>query len=515
MNLNILLVQPLGKLSQPSGYMRTCNLEPISLEYLASSINSMGYTTEIMSGEISEKELFDWIKNNRPSVVGFSVHSYVYENSLCLARTVKKAAEEMDYEIMTVFGGPHPTALPNEVVLHPAVDFVVVGEGESVFVELLRIISIKGNFSSLPGIVFKEAGEIISTGRAKRIEYLDKIPWPTRNENVLDVARQYQIAYPPPGQQMRIAQVMYSRGCPFSCSFCSSESTWGRQVFWRKPQSVLDEIEYLVKEYHTNLVYFPDLTFNVDRKKVICLCEEFNRRRPPVHWWALFRADLLDKELLCKLRNAGCVKISLGLESPNLNIARNLKGAYEAQQSQIREKLIEADRLGFIIKAFLIIGFPEETPEAINTYKDQLHDYPIDELRVTFATPFPGTKFFNECIEKQLIDKEPDWSKFTTDIPVLRHPKMSDDEIINLREELVTGFYFDPNYIQHVGEKLQKFPYLRNSWVEYFEFLQEKGVFKRKQKELFNLMETLKAINIESKSHIEALSVNTELVKEY
>jgi radical SAM superfamily enzyme YgiQ (UPF0313 family) len=185
------------------------------------------------------------------------------------------------------------------------------------------------------------------------------------------------------------------------------------------------------------------------------------------------------------------VKISLGLESPNPAIAKTVKGSYEARLSQIRRNLTAADQLGFIIKAFLIIGFPEETSEGIAGYKDLLFDLPIDELRVTFATPFPGTRFFQECVTSGLIDKEPDWATFTTEAPVLRHPSIANDQLVALREELVTGFYLDNRYICHATEKLARFPHLRGSWLEYFSFLDGKGVFAKNRNSLARLVEAL------------------------
>ena len=492
---HIILVQPLGQLTSPSGYMRTCYLEPIGLEYLAAALDFAGYSTEIVSGEVSEEAISKLVTQSRPMAVGFSVHSYIVEHSLRLAEVAKQAAQESGYDLLTVFGGPHPTACSVEVAGHNAVDFVVRGEGEETLVELLNAVLHGGDYTTIVGLAFQEEDGVRLTDSRARIRDLDSVPWPKRSHQFLDIAKQYQIAYPPPGNQVRIAQVMYSRGCPFSCSFCSAENAWGREVAWRSPSAVLDEIESLVEEYGTNLIYFPDLTFNVNRERAIDLCDEFRRRRPPVHWWGLFRADLLDNELLRALREAGCVKISLGVESADHNLASNLKGDYKAKQAQVHESLVEADRLGFIIKAFLILGFPDETEELILGYPDRFFDQPIDELRITFATPFPGTRFFEECLAGELIPQQPLWSTFTTEAPVLRHPTMTDEKLMVLREELVTGFYLDRRYAQHAQNKLMKFPHLQQSWIEFFQFLGSKGVFAQKEKSLAALLDVLHATN--------------------
>ena len=484
----IVLIQPLGTLSQPSGYMRTCHLEPITLEYLAAAAEAEGYEVGILSGSISDDEIAEAMGRSKPIAIGFSVHTYVYGRSLALARFAKHKARELGYEVVTIFGGAHPSALPEDVAAQAEVDCVVVGEGEETLCEVLDSVRAHRSLRGVKGIVFKEDGSVISTGRRERIRNLDALPLPKRLPEHLNRAKQYQIAYPPPGQQVRIAQVMYSRGCPFSCYFCSSESMWQREVFWRSPGKVLDEIEMLCEEHGTNLVYFPDLTLNVNRDRVLDLCREFVARRPPVHWWGLFRADLLDKELLEALADAKCVKISLGVESANEKITEELKGSYHERLSSLRDTLNIANNVGLIIKAFLIIGFPNEKCEEIQQYRDILLSLPIDELRVTFATPFPGTRMWEDALKRGFISRDACWDDFTTERPIMRHPGITDQQLVTLRDELVTGFYLDERYARHVFSKLERFPHLRDSWLEYFRFLDTKGVFTGKEETLHALI---------------------------
>lgn len=489
---NIILAQPLGALDKPSGYMRTCYLEPIGLEYLAGALEAKGFSCNVISGSISEQNIADFIAKSRPSIMGFSVHSYVFDLAIALAECAKRESRKAGYEIVTIFGGPHPTALPKEALAHEAIDYVIPGEGEATLTELVACLTEGTDSSRVKGLYLRSGGGVVFTGRRERIRDLDALPWPKRESGVLDIAKQYQIAYPPPGEQVRIAQVMYSRGCPFSCSFCSSENTWGREIIWRSPESVLDEIEHLVAKHGTNLIYFPDLTFNANRDRVLALCAEFRRRRPPVHWWALFRSDLLDEELLDALADAGCVKLSLGLESPNEHLSEDVKGAYTARKTDMLRVLQHADKLGLIIKAFLILGFPDERGEDIVSYVDALLEYPIDELRVTFATPFPGTRFWDQCRKEGVIDAHPSWDQFTTEAPVIAHPTLSHAELLALRERLVGDFYLHSRYAAHVIRKLRRFPRLCESWLQYFDFLGKKGVFRHRQLEFTRFCRILK-----------------------
>ena len=279
----------------------------------------------VLTGEIQEEEFLAYIENMRPFVIGFSVYTYAYDECLFLAKLAKKKAKELGYNLRTVFGGYHPSALPQKVLEESAVDIVVIGEGETTFSELLNLLSRNEDLAHVAGIAYRDNGEMIHTPHRERIKNLEILPMPKRYLKHLEQGKQYQITYPPASEQMCVAQVAYSRGCPFSCSFCSSANIWGRRVFWRSPEHVLDEIEMLVNKFGTNLVYFPDLTFNVDKQKVFDICDEFKKRNLPVHWWGLFRSDLLDAEVLEALVSANCVKISLGLESADDNTAQDRK----------------------------------------------------------------------------------------------------------------------------------------------------------------------------------------------
>lgn len=490
-NSHILLLQPLGQLDAPSGYMRTCYIEPFTLECLAAAIEERGFSTEVMTDRILAADICEAVTRTQPLAVCFSAYSYIFSDCLDLARAAKRAATEIGLNLTTVFGGYHPSACPEDTANCPEVDYVVVGEGEETLCELLTTIRNGEIPSDVRGLVFRHNGGLIQTPSRERVQDLDALPLPKRYPEFLCRSHQHQITYPAPSRQVSVAQVSYSRGCPFSCGFCSSENTWGRSVVWRSPVAVLDEIEMLHREHGTNLVYFPDLTLNASRNKLLMLCEEFIARRIPVHWWGLFRLDRLDEEILEALVSAGCVKLSLGIESPEPALAESVKGQYRYLTDASEGLLWKADELGLVLKAFIMVGFPEDTQASLMLYQEQLLRLPLDEIRVTFVTPFPGTEFYNSAVRDGLIPSNPDWSKFTTEEPVLNHPSLRRDDLLNLRRQIVLGFYMSTEYADHAEEKMRRFPRLSLSWIEYFQFLQEKGLFQGHLDEYEALMRRL------------------------
>ena len=442
------------------------------MEYLQATLKQINVESLLFYGKIEENAIFQAIENHEVIAVGFSVYSYQYAYCLELAALIKTKYKDMPI----IFGGYHPSAMPEIVIENEQVDFVITGEGEITFQELITALICKQDTTSVKGIWYKGNKAVpMQTKTRERIENIDKIPLPVRHRDILSHAIQYQIAYPAPSKQVAVAQVAYSRGCPYACSFCSSKNMWGEKVIWRSPVEVLNEIETLHIKFGTNLIYFPDLTFNVNEDKVHAICDEFIRRNLPVHWWGLFRLDRLTVEMLHKLKAAKCFKLSIGFERVGVS-ATNVKGNYYVEEEHCRHILQVANDIGMLIKAFLIIGFPDDTIETIRQYKDFLLENKIDEIRVTFITPFPGTQTWNDYHREGFLTGDYDLSRFTTEMPVIHHPHLDDDTLIKLRSELVLGFYHDTRYVDHIIQKTTKHPHLKHSYLEYLRFLDEKGI---------------------------------------
>lgn len=469
--MRVLLVQPLGALSKPNFFLRSCYLEPLALEYLGAALERDGHIIRIEYGNITPESFKEWFLDFHPHVVGYSGYTYTFQCCLELARLAKA----LNPETINIFGGYHPTAVP-QMASESEIDYVVIGEGERILCYLVNAIAEQRTTKSINGIAYKDENKVVINPPQTRIRNLDGLPLPLRNENILKSTKQYQIAFPPPSNQVAVAQVTFARGCPFGCYFCSSENMWGREVYWRDPIKVVDEIESLHEAYGTNLVYFPDLTFNVNLSRVRVICNELIKRNLPVHWWALFRVDNITDEILHLLKEAKCVKLSFGIESPNAHTIQRIKGKANYDWDKALDVFRRADRLGLIVRSFFMIGFPWETPADFFSYKSFLEESAIDELRITFSTPFPGTKYYQFCQANQLLLSS-DYGDFTSEIPIIRNKDMNAGDLIELRNMLKRAFYCSNIYQERIFNKVKKFPHLRNSWIEYFEFLFTQGVY--------------------------------------
>ncbi|MDR0603747.1 MAG: B12-binding domain-containing radical SAM protein [Bacteroidales bacterium] len=477
----IILIQPLGELNHTNGFTRTSEQEPLALEYLQATLEQIDVISTLYYGRIDEDKLLHELLSNPVVAVCFSIYSYQYPYCLKLAEKIKILFENKNKVAPTIiFGGYHPSAMPEKVIAEKQVDIVIKGEGEIILRDVIDTIIKKENLAGVNGIWYKDINGIVQkTKEAERIKEIDTIPFPKRHSEFMSSSRQFQITYPAPSQQKGVAQVLYSRGCPYSCIFCSSESMWGKKVFWRNPEKVLDEIEFLHNEYNTNLVFFPDLTFNLNKKKVYEICNEFIKRNLPIHWWGLFRLDNLDNEMLFMLKEAKCVKLSIGFESDDAS-SDKLKGNFSISKDDYAEVLYTANAIGLIIKALLIIGFPDDTEEKIRNYNNFLRSIPVDEIRVSFITPFPGTQVWDEY-QNNYLSKNFNLNELTTEIPIINHPRFSKEELFDLRLEVVQNFYLDPIYKKRILDKIYKYPHLKKSYFEYFKFLENKKIINDNQ----------------------------------
>lgn len=485
--MKILLVQHKGLLTGADAYTRSSSLEPLALEYLAAAAEGCGHTA-MVKDDVGPDDLINILHEFHPDVVGFTVYSYAFAGSIELARIVKSTTLNGKEAPVTIFGGCHPTACPEEAVSDECVDFAVRGEGEETLCELLEAIETSSDYKQVAGIAFKQNGKLVLTADRKRIADPDTLPFPKRDKDVLERCKQYQISYPPPSRQKSVAQVLYSRGCPFSCSYCAAEISWKRRIVWRDPESVCDELEELIENYGTNLIYFPDLTLNANKRKLIDFCEVLVARNLPLHWWGFFRLDLLDKDILDALVAAKCIKLSMGIESPIQSYAKKIKDHLNIAAQEQREVLNYANKIGMLLRAFLMIGFPSDTEDRILSYSQQMIDYGFDEIRVCFATPFPGTRFFAETKQSGLLPDEMDWSAMTTETPYLIHPTLSKQQLLGLQKKVLIQFYTSRRYSQHVIDKSTRFPRLKQPWVEYLKFLECGGIFRDQEPEYLALL---------------------------
>jgi radical SAM superfamily enzyme YgiQ (UPF0313 family) len=297
-----------------------------------------------------------------------------------------------------ILGGPHPTCLPQESAAKPAVDVVVQGEGEATWLELLGLgpaLLDPAALSAVAGITFGNGDGSTSNNPGRPplpVEALDEMPLPAWHHFRLE---RYTNLQPTVDQiDGPSLPILTSRGCPYRCTYCAQIGP--RRWRARSVESVLDEWRWLVEGQGAAEIGVLDDSFNIDRQRVLALCEALVAEGLNQVPWIMIngiRANLADEEVLGAMKRAGCARVAFGVESGNQEILDTVVDKH-LTLDQVRAAFKAARAVGMETIGFFIVGLPGETEE---TMDDTIRfACELDPLVANFsiATPFPGTQMY-------------------------------------------------------------------------------------------------------------------------
>ncbi len=341
-------------------------------------------------------ELRQVLRQEKPDLVGVTLLSVEVPSARHVTRIVK---EELPDSIV-VWGGVHPTFMPESCLENPEVDAVSVGEGEFTFLDLCRALTEGRDWHQVDGLVFKQNGEIVRTTPRTPITDLDTLAIPDRQA----------VLFPERCNFQSLGSMIISRGCPFRCTFCSSRNFWDKKVRFRSPENVVEEIRTLKEQFGCSHIMFWDDTLTFSESTVRKYCDAIIDSGLRVTWKAATRADMLNPDLVKHLRRAGCVKMEIGVESGSERIRKLIKKDVDDEQIHYAFDLLRKNGIGS--GAFFMAGFPEETVEDIQETWALMKDLDIDEMAFNIFDPMPGSDEYDKCIEMGLVPKDADWNDF-------------------------------------------------------------------------------------------------------
>lgn len=470
--MNITLLEPTASVLGHSTYAAHNILEPLGIEYVASYLETKGHTCHVVQQRCRTREsVIAEIVELYPDVLGISTLTYNIDDALWFAGQIKKILPK----IVVILGGYHATAMP-ELAKRPEVDFVVLGEGEAVIAELINTLKDgQESLSHIRGISFYDSALHVNP-RAERIADLDTLPFPKRDRKILSECRMHGLMCPPAGKQTNVATITATRGCPYHCSFCSSQLIWNRDIRRRSPGQVAEELEFLVEEYGVNAVFFSDLTFNASKKYTINLCNEIARRDIPIYFYAMCNLRGMDREIAEAMAAAKCTKIGFGVESFIDEVRANMKDRGGMNLEQTNKILQEVCAGGVLTKAYFIIGFPWETLDSLSQLKNDIAQIHADEIKVTFYAPFPGTPGYDQ--HRSLLTTT-DWSEFTTlTKPIVRNEDVTVEQYQQIRVDIFNSFYNGKFWQERSSRRVKDFPQYADSFVDFREYLREKNILR-------------------------------------
>lgn len=430
----ILLINPPWELEQKDqDFFRVT--QPEGLGYISAVLKKGGYGVKLIDAAacgwkkkfivdggkihygLSYQEIGDIIKKYNPQLIGISIiSSLLKQNGFLLASEIKKRYPATKI----VIGGPHPSVTISESLANPNIDYLVFGEGEVTTLELVGQLSkLRPRLRGIKGLAYKVNGKPIINPVRELIKDLDTLPFPDRDQYPMDdyfrASQKLLSSFALSTYNKKWATVISSRGCPYNCIFCSIHLTMGKVWRPRSAENVVSEIEVLVKKLNIRKIAFLDdnMTFNLERMNRIC--DLITEKKLRFEWSTPngIRADRLDRNLLLKMKKAGCVRIAVAPESGSQKVVYELIGK-GLNLRKVTEVVKICKEIGLKVDCFFVMGIPGETKQNLRqtiNYATRLKKIGASGFNIAIATPFIGTRLHKVFTDRGYL--KPDFDEFT------------------------------------------------------------------------------------------------------
>lgn len=390
--MKILLINPPIISSNPVISSLFFNSPPLGILYIAAVLEKNKIDVKVIDAaleRLSINNLINKILSYNPDVVGITSTTFSSSSAIEVAKQIKIAKSS----IKTVIGGSHVSAVPEDVLSNNCFDFGVIGEGEFTFLELVQNINKESDLlKNINGIIYRDKNNnIIKTLPRPLIENLDILPFPARH---LVQIHKYK---PQPNDRRDIPKIslISSRGCPYQCIFCG-KSVFGISYRSFSAEYIVSEIKYVMANFQAKDIAFIDSLFTVSVERVEKICKELLKNKLKIPWTCTIRANVIkDKNILKLMKNSGCWRIRVGIESGNEKILKLIKK--EIDLEHLKKVVSWADEIGLQPKGFFMIG---HFTENINTIKESItlaKNLALKDITLQINTPLPSTEQLQNC----------------------------------------------------------------------------------------------------------------------
>jgi radical SAM superfamily enzyme YgiQ (UPF0313 family) len=428
---------------------------PLGLLYVAAfAEKNTSHSIEVLDASLekmSATQVGEEVGRRRPDVVGIQALTFALIDVILAAKAIKRIRPET----IVVLGGPHVYLYPDETMEIPEVDYLILGEGEEPFAQLLDTLESGGNLADIPGLVWRSNGGILKNPLPSLIRDLDRLPHPARH--LVPSERYHSVL----ARKLPVTTLMSSRGCPYRCIFCDRPHL-GKSFRARSAESVVEEMEICIR-MGIREIFFYDDTFSINRKRVIEICDAIRKRGIRVSWDIRARVNTLDEEVLDQLAAAGCTRIHLGVESGTPEIIRILRKDIDLDQT--RRVFEMASKRGITTLGYFMIGNPSETRAQIEQTIAFAKSLRADFVHFAVTSPFPGTELYRMGLESGILAQDL-WREFARNPqpgfrPAVWEEVLTHDELIALLDWAYKSFYRRPGYLVRRMLKVRSWAELR------------------------------------------------------
>ncbi len=404
---------------------------PLGLLYLATPLAKEGYDMNFIDltvDKLEKEEYFNFLKNADYILIS------CYTQNLKSTRIILSDIKSVNKNAYIICGGPYCNQTENHV---EGSDLTVFGEAEQMIVKILDIISLEKSLKGIPGLSYIKNGKILRNPGTLLVKNLDLSEPPS-----FDLAKNKNYGFLYGGKIEGMTAIMTSRGCPFRCSFCASNSTQYRK---RSIDNVIKEIELREEEGAKYIIFYDD-NFLLHRKRVLELMDKIIKHKINLKIAIQGRVDLADFALYKKLKKAGVSLFIFGIESANQDVLNfyNKKTTVEI----IKRTLHLANKVGILTFGNFIIGAPMEKKKHFEVNKRFFKEVPLDFISIHILQYIYPSLLWKKMYKSGLIEEN--------DIIVAANERLSNfskKDLVKVQDELLRAFYNNPKRIVRIMYK--------------------------------------------------------------
>ena len=404
---------------------------PLGLAYIAAVLEENGHDVSILDVpplQLDQKGMRRELKKAKADIIGIQA----YTSAIYQAIQTAKLGKEVCPDAKIVFGGHHPTFMPDDTFeMSDNIDYLVRGEGEYTFLDLVNYLDNgkstgKGSGNSgkglkdIKGISYRGNGGIRHNPDAPFIKDLDALPFPARHLLPMDEYHYF-------GARKEMQSLLSSRGCPFKCRFCAVGAYYKNTWRPRSAQNVVDEMEFIREKFGIRAIAVMDDMATFSKKRIRQICREIMGRNLDIYWGTVSRVDTINYNTLRIMANSRCLQVMVGVESGSQMILKNSQKGTKVWQ--IERFFRWCKKLGIDTVASVVFGLPGETKETLEESLKFVIKLNPGVAVFSAATPYPGTPFWTEAKQNGWLPKDLKWSDLTMYDPIMNTNDLTKEEL--------------------------------------------------------------------------------------
>jgi anaerobic magnesium-protoporphyrin IX monomethyl ester cyclase len=346
----------------------------LGLAYLAAYARERHHdlTLQVLDTRVATSKESKKFFDSSFDLIAMTVFSPVYYEVINIYNKIRKSHPNTPI----CLGGPYVTTIMEDIFKKTPADFVIYGEGEITFSELIFHLKGQMEIKDIMGLMYKDSqNNIITNSKREFIKDLNTIPFPA-----------YDLF---PMERYPLHRMVTSRGCPYSCAWCNSSSIWSHCYRIRDAENIVKEIEFLIANYGKKIFVFGDNSFNVNLNSLEAFCDLLLKKEIKILWSASIRSDIMTQEIACKMKEAGCYNVSIGIESANNEILSKI--AKGTSIEKIAKGIHMLKKAGIEVLSQYVIGSPYDTLETVKESIEFAKHSECDYSNFYTVLPFKGT----------------------------------------------------------------------------------------------------------------------------